>query len=57
VVSIPVDSQPARYHEVKSGETLSRIAGRYGLTTKQITDANGLAVGAVLAPGQLLHIP
>lgn len=43
-------------HKVKSGENLSKIAKRYGVTVKAIRDANGLDNDKIKA-GQKLKIP
>jgi LysM repeat protein len=43
------------YHEVKSGETLYRIATYYGLTVQEIMEINGLE-SSVIAKGQKLLI-
>jgi LysM repeat protein len=45
------------YHEVKSGETLSAIAKRYGTTAAAIEQANGLDSKSILSPGQMIYIP
>jgi LysM repeat protein len=41
---------------VKSGDTLSSIAGAFGITVKQLRRANGLASN-VIHRGQVLVIP
>jgi LysM repeat protein len=42
---------------VKSGETLSAIAKRYGTTAAAIEQANGLDSKSILSPGQMIYIP
>jgi|YNPBryantNP2012_1023418.scaffolds.fasta_scaffold01662_6 LysM repeat protein len=44
-------------HVVERGETLAKIAARYGVTVKQITDLNGIANPNLIYPGQKLRIP
>jgi LysM repeat protein len=46
---------PAEYHYVKSGETLSEIAGKYGLTIAQLKRKNGLKKNAI-HPRQRLKV-
>lgn len=45
-----------RTHTVKKGESLSRIAAKYGVTVTAIKNANGLK-GDNIQPGQKLKIP
>ena len=49
-------SPTARFHRVKSGETLYRISRKYGLTVKQLQSYNQLAPGAAIYPGQKLRL-
>ena len=44
-------------HRVRSGETLSTIARRYGTSVSAIVRANGLASAHRLRVGQRLRIP
>ena len=44
-----------KYHKVRKGETLSKIANRYGVTTASIKKANGLRKNSVNR-GQVLKI-
>lgn len=46
---------PAEYHYVKSGETLSEIADKYGLTIAQLKRKNGLKKNAI-HPRQRLKV-
>jgi len=51
--SLPV----ARRHLVRRGETLSRIARRYGVSVARLASANGLSRQARLSRGRRLVIP
>lgn len=42
---------------VQRGDTLARIAARYGVTTKQIADLNGITNPNLIITGQKLRIP
>ncbi|MFN7386576.1 MAG: transglycosylase SLT domain-containing protein [Lysobacteraceae bacterium] len=54
----PVDpSEEARHHRVVAGETLWRIARRYGVALEALRAANGLAEGDTLRVGVRLRIP
>ena len=46
---------PIRY-VVRRGDTLTRIARRYGTTVRRLCDANGISPDAVLRPGDRLAI-
>lgn len=46
-----------KYHQVKPGETLTRIAARHGVTVKVLAAANGLSHTAKVRIGQKLRIP
>jgi len=54
--SAPAAPAP-RIHVVRSGETLSGIAKRYGVTTTALARANGLDPKRPIRPGQKLVIP
>src|SRR5690606_9922202 len=43
-------------HTVQPGETVSAIAGRYGLSTASVLAANGLGWKSLIFPGQLLKL-
>ncbi len=45
------------YHTVKSGETLSKIAGLYEISLDGLMNSNGLSVNAIIRPGQQLRLP
>jgi peptidoglycan lytic transglycosylase D len=44
-------------HRVRSGETPSQIARRFGVTLRALLDYNGLTMTSIIKPGQLLRIP
>lgn len=46
-----------RTHTVVAGDTLSAIAGRYGVSTAGLLTANGLSWKTMIFAGQVLHIP
>jgi murein DD-endopeptidase MepM/ murein hydrolase activator NlpD len=48
---------PAQIHIVQPGETLTRIASRYGTTVSAIVEANYLANPSLILVGQRLAIP
>jgi membrane-bound lytic murein transglycosylase D len=48
--------QTLAWHVVQSGETLTRIAARYGTTVQILEKLNGMRDGA-LRPGQRLKVP
>ncbi|HXW97890.1 MAG TPA: LysM peptidoglycan-binding domain-containing protein, partial [Gemmatimonadales bacterium] len=47
----------ARSHVVRRGETLSTIAGRYGVSVPALREANGLGGGSAIKAGSRLVIP
>jgi len=52
------DTAPsAQIHIVQPGETLTRIASRYGATVSDIVAANGIADPSLILAGQRLAIP
>jgi LysM repeat protein len=48
---------PAGTYKVRTGDTLAGIAVQFGLTARDLEQANGLRSGAPLAPGRELIIP
>jgi len=53
----PAPVSANRSHEVRSGQTLSLIAKRYGVSPSSLASANQLSTLTVLKSGQLLTIP
>lgn len=47
---------PERRHTVIAGDSVWRIARRYGLSTRQILSRNGLNPSSILRPGMVLRI-
>ena len=45
----PEDARPARTHTVERGDTLSRIAARYGVPLRELFSINGLGARSILA--------
>lgn len=45
------------YYQVKGGDTISTIAGKFGISTNTILWANGLGDTDLIKPGQTLTIP
>ena len=48
---------PVIEHEVRAGESLSLIAGLYGVTVEAIAEANDILDVSLIAVGQILTIP
>jgi LysM repeat protein len=55
--SAPVRSAEESTYVIQRGDTLAKIATRYGVTVKQLTDLNGIKNPNVIIPGQTLKIP
>lgn len=53
--TIDTASAPATYRVV-AGDTVSSIAGRYGLSTASVLALNGLSWKSTIYPGQTLHL-
>lgn len=48
---------PTSSYTIKSGDTISSIAARFGVTTQAVLDANGLTASSIIYPGQTIAIP
>ena len=44
-----------KYHKVKSGDTIEKIARKYGVSQKRIFELNGLKSNSIIRPGQNLR--
>ena len=44
-----------KYHKVKSGDTIEKIARKYGVSQKRIFEFNGLKSNSIIRPGQTLR--
>ncbi|MFB0520531.1 MAG: LysM peptidoglycan-binding domain-containing protein [Desulfatiglandales bacterium] len=52
----PVSLAVGRYHEVRSGENLYRIAQRYGISVKELCRLNNITPDQAIHPGQKLLV-
>lgn len=53
----PAPATQGGQYQIRSGDTVSAIAARFGVSTQSILDANGLSWTSIVYPGQLLVIP
>ncbi|MEL7029992.1 MAG: LysM domain-containing protein, partial [Pseudomonadota bacterium] len=53
----PGGAAGVRFHSVRAGDTLSRIAETHGFTIEQIAIANGISPAGVLSPGDIIYLP
>jgi murein DD-endopeptidase MepM/ murein hydrolase activator NlpD len=51
-----IKTQEAVYHKVRSGETLSAIARRYGVRVSTLTRLNGISTNTILKVGRRLRV-
>jgi N-acetylmuramoyl-L-alanine amidase len=56
-VSAPPPTSRGGHYTIVKGDSVSRIAGRFGLTTAALLSANGLGWSSIIYPGQTLTIP
>ena len=52
-----VDATPSGRYTIVSGDTISGIADRFGVSTLSVLTANGLGWSSIIYPGQTLAIP
>jgi len=53
----PASAEMKRYHKVRPGETLYRIAKRYGISVSELCRLNNISPNQAIHPGQELLIP
>ena len=53
----PVSAETKRYHNVSAGETLYRIAKRYGISVIELCRLNDISPNQAIHPGQKLLVP
>jgi N-acetylmuramoyl-L-alanine amidase len=53
----PAPAPAVTKYSVVSGDTISRIAGRFGVSTASVLSANGLSSSSLIFPGQQITIP
>jgi murein DD-endopeptidase MepM/ murein hydrolase activator NlpD len=52
---VKVAGPEKKYHKVKSGDTVEKIARKYGVSQKRIFELNGLKPNSIIRPGQSLR--
>ena len=53
--TVKVACPEPKYHKVKSGDTISKIAAKHGVSQKTIYNLNGLNSRSIIRPGQRLR--
>ena len=53
----PASAETKRYHNVRPGETLYRIARRYGISVSELCRLNNISPNQAIHPGQKLLVP
>lgn len=54
--SFAFGTKKRRYHEVRKGETLSRIAQKYGITLEELCRLNKITPKTIIQPGKKLLV-
>lgn len=49
------NGSPMRYHKVRKGDTLSKLARKYRISVNQLCKLNGISTNKSLRPGQVLR--
>ncbi|MET4159431.1 LysM domain-containing protein [Agromyces sp. PvR057] len=57
VAPMPAAASDIRRHTVAAGDTISGIAERYGLSTRDVLSANGLGSSSLIFPGESIVLP
>lgn len=55
--NVPAQATTGRTHEVVPGDTLTRIATKYGTTVEALLTTNNLTADSILRVGQILQLP
>lgn len=55
-VALPPETKRTLRYSVRRGDSLHRIAGKFGVTVAQISSWNSLDAGRLLQPGQMLKL-
>lgn len=53
----PAPPAPTSTYTIRSGDTISSIAARFGVSTQAVLNANGLTASSIIYPGGTLVIP
>ena len=54
---VPAPAPAGAQYIVRSGDTISAIAARFGVPTQSVLDANGMSSSSIIYPGTTLRIP
>ena len=57
LLTLPRETENAKYHTVQAGESFAGIARKYNLSVERLRSANGLDAAAAIKPQQMLFIP